>query len=237
MNRHNIVGAVALAGIATTVLTPIVPARAQLAVVDVRSIAQMLKQVEQATQQVAQLKAQLSAQQNMLAKLGSNISPELAGIVGDATSIMRSATGIGYNAKSLTSQLDTIYPKDLMGQSWEQVLSRQADWETRSRDTRREALEAQNAIVDSQGRTQGAVNRAVDASQSAAGQTGAIQATNQLLAALSTQLTGLQTLLITQMRAAQTAEAQNAGIRAAANATMTNGTAVSTRKNQVGRQW
>src|SRR3546814_18487266 len=83
----------------------------------------------------------------MLAKLGSNISPELGSIVSDATSIMKSANGIGYSAKSLTSNLDTIYPKDLMGSSWQQVLNSQADWEKSRRDTRTEAMEAQNAIA------------------------------------------------------------------------------------------
>src|SRR3546814_3636845 len=83
----------------------------------------------------------------MLAKLGSNISPELGSIVSDATSIMKSANGIGYSAKSLTSNLATIYPKDLIGTSWQQVPNSPADWEQRRRDTRREAMEAQNAHI------------------------------------------------------------------------------------------
>lgn len=236
--KHGVIArALALASVATATLTPIAPANAQFAVIDVKAIAQQLKAVQQGLQQIEQLKAQVSNQQAMLRKLGSNISPELGDIVADATSVMRTANGIGYSAKNLTGQLDTIYPKDLMGQNWGQILARQSDWEQRSRDTRREAMEAQNAIAASQGRTQNAVNSAVNASQSASGQTAAVQATNQLLAALSSQLTGLQTLLMTQMRATQTAEAERAALKASAAATMTQGTAMSTRKNGVNQGW
>lgn len=234
MKTRIIARALALATITTTMLTPIAPAQAQLATIDVKAIAQMAKQVEQASQQLTQLRQQVANQQQMLSKLGSNISPELGSIVQDATSIMKSAQGIGYNAKNVTGQMDQLYPKSM---TVDQILSATQNWQNASQQTRIEAMNAQNAIVDSQGRTQNAVNGAVNASQNAAGQTAAVQATNQLLAALSTQLTGLQTLLLTQMRAAQTLEAQNAGIRTAADARMTAGTATSTRQNEIGRGW
>lgn len=229
MNTRIIARALALATITTTMLTPIAPAYAQFS-----TVAEQLAQLRQGLQQLEQLKQQVSNQQAMIAKLGSNISPELGGIVQDATSVMKSAQGIGYSAKNVTGQLDQLYPKSM---SVDQILSATQNWQNASQQTRIEAMNAQNAIVDSQGRTQNAVNGAVNASQNAAGQTAAVQATNQLLAALSTQLTGLQTLLLTQMRAAQTLEAQNAGIKTAADARMTAGTATSTRQNQVGRGW
>lgn len=218
MRRQIIAGALAVAAVATTALTPIAPAQAQMAVVDVRAIAQQLKAVQQGLQQLQQLQQQTANSQSMLQKLGSNISPELGSIVGDATSIMKSAQGIGYSAKSVTSQMDSMYPKSMLGMSWDQIASATTAMSNASRQTRQEAFEAQNAIVDSQTRTQNAVSGAVSASQAAAGQTAALQATNQLLAALSTQLTGLQTLLLTQMRAAQSIDAQNAALAAAGRA-------------------
>lgn len=233
MKTRIIARALALATITTTMLTPIA-AQAQMAVVDVKAIAQQLKSVKQGLQQLQQLQQQTANQQAMLAKLGSNISPELTGIVGDATSIMKSAQGIGYSAKNVSTQMDSMYPKSM---TVDQIMSATQQWQNASQQTRIEAMNAQNAIVDSQGRTQNAVNGAVSASQSAAGQTAAVQATNQLLAALSTQLTGLQTLLLTQMRAAQTIEAGNAGIRTAADATMKAGTTTSTRQDELGRGW
>ncbi|EQB33558.1 type IV secretion system protein [Sphingobium ummariense] len=218
MKSRAFAAVLALGAITTTALTPIAPAYAAMPVIDVKALAQMVKQVKAATDQVTALKSQLQAQTRMLNKITTDISPDLSEIINDATSIMRDANGIGYNAKNLTSQMDQIYPRDLLGSSWDQIQTHQQDWEARSRDTRREAMEAQNAIAMSQGRTQDSVSRAVRASQGADGQTAAIQATNQLLAALSTQLTGLQTLLITQMRAAETANAQRSAEQAAAKA-------------------
>ena len=71
-----------------------------------------------------------------------------------------------------------------------------------------QALQMQNAIAQGQPITSAQVASAVSASQGAAGQTSAIQATNQLLAAVTAQLTELQNLLITQARAEQTLAAQ-----------------------------
>ena len=70
-----------------------------------------------------------------------------------------------------------------------------------------------------------AVNGAVAASQGAAGQTAAIQATNQLLAALSSQLQGLQTILITQARTQETILAQQQAGAVAARAETARATA------------
>ena len=71
-----------------------------------------------------------------------------------------------------------------------------------------QALQMQNAIAQGQPITSAQVASAVIASQGAAGQTSAIQATNQLLATVTAQLTQLQNLLITQARAEQTLAAQ-----------------------------
>ena len=209
------------------VMTVPEPAAAVLPVIDVKGIAQMIQQVKIQSDQLLQLRAQLASQSQMLQHLGTDISPELAGIFGDATSIMRSAQGIGYDARQLTGQLNTIYPQNFAGMNYVQILARQNDWAARSRDTRREAMEAQNAIFATQASTQSTVSGAVAASQGAAGQTAAIQATNQLLAALSTQLTGLETLLMTQMRAMQTAEAERASQRAVADSVFTKARTVS----------
>ncbi len=233
MNRKIHASAIALA----IVLAAPQPAAAALPVIDIKGIAQMIQQVKIQSDQLLQLKAQLSSQSQMLQHLGTDISPELAGIFNDATAVMQSASGIGYNAKLLTSQLNTVYPQNFAGMNYAQILAQQNDWTARSRDTRREAMEAQNAIFASQTTTQSTVSGAVAASQGAAGQTAAIQATNQLLAALSTQLTGLQTLLMTQMRAMQTMEAERAGIHAASVNLQQQAAQTSTRTNQVNRPW
>jgi P-type conjugative transfer protein TrbJ len=73
----------------------------------------------------------------------------------------------------------------------------------------------QNLIAQNQPTTTSQVQAAVAASQGAAGQTSAIQATNQLLATVSAQLTQLQNLLITQARAEQVLAAQAQASQAA----------------------
>lgn len=233
MKTRRIAAALALA----TILAPMTPAHALVPVVDHAAIFEMVRQVQQGLQQIQALQAQITNQQAMLQKLGSDISPALGSIVSDATAVMKTAQGVGYTAKSLTSQLGSIYPKNMLGATWDAIQASQADWTQRSADTQREAMEAQNAVVHSQDLTQSSVRGAISASQAAAGQTAALQATNQLLAALSTQLTGLQTLLLTQARAQQTAEAERVALHAAADANMANAAKTSTRTNLVGRDW
>ena len=71
----------------------------------------------------------------------------------------------------------------------------------------------------------GAIHDAVAASNAAAGSTAATQATNRILAAVSTQLTQLQDILIASSQAYDLAQAsaQQAGAAAAAAAAQTEG--------------
>jgi P-type conjugative transfer protein TrbJ len=191
------------------------PARAQMTVIDPTAIAQAIKQVSQQLQQIQQLQAQLTNQAAMLQKLGTNVTGPLQAITSQATQLLQQAQGIGYNSQNLSQQYQQLYPANMQGMSFAQITQALANWQTNSRQTLQEAMATQNQIVQAQPATAAAVNGAVTASQGAAGQTAAIQATNQLLAALSTQLTQLQTILITQARAAQTVEAQAQAARAA----------------------
>ncbi len=191
------------------------PAQAQMAVIDPTAIAQAVKQVSQQLQQIQQLEAQLTNQAAMLQKLGTDVTGPLQAITSQATQLLQQAQGIGYNSQNLAQQYQQLYPANMQGMSFAQIGQALAGWQSHSRQTLQEAMATQNQIVQAQPATANAVNSAVAASQGAAGQTAAIQATNQLLAALSTQLTQLQTILITQGRAAQTAEAQAQAARAA----------------------
>ena len=191
------------------------PARAQMTVVDPAAIAQAVKQVSQQLQQIQQLQAQLTNQAAMLQKLGTNVTGPLASITSQATQLLQHAQGIGYNSQNIAQQYQQLYPANMQGMSFAQISQALASWQTNSRQTLQQAMAAQNQIVQAQPATAAAVNGAVTASQSAAGQTAAIQATNQLLAALSTQLTQLQNILITQGRAEQTAAAEAQAAQAA----------------------
>jgi P-type conjugative transfer protein TrbJ len=190
-------------------------AQAQITVIDPGAIAQAIKQVSQQLAQIQLLQAQLSNQTAMLQKLGTDVTGPLAAITSQATQLLQQAQGIGYNSQNLIRQYEQIYPATMQGMSFAQNGQALATWQANSRRTLQEAMATQNQVVQAQPATATAVKGAVAASQNAAGETAAVQATNQLLAALSTQITQLQTILITQGRAAQTAEAQAQAAQAA----------------------
>jgi P-type conjugative transfer protein TrbJ len=186
-----------------------------MTVVDPAAIAQAVKQVAQQLQQIQQLQAQLTNESAMLQKLGTDVTSPLQTITSQATQLLQQAQGIGYNSQNVAQQYSQVYPANMQGLSFSQIAQALANWQTSSRQTLQQALATQNQIVQAQPTTAGAVASAVAASQGAAGQTAAIQATNQLLAALSTQLTQLQNILITEGRATQTSAAQDEAAQAA----------------------
>ncbi|GGL36125.1 conjugal transfer protein TrbJ [Caulobacter rhizosphaerae] len=187
-------------------------ARAQMTVYDPAAVAQAIKQVQQGLAQVQALQSQLAQQTRMLQSLGVDVTGPLRDIAGQATALLRQAQGLGYQAASVSQGFADLYPNDLSGLSAQDLAQRLAAWSQSSRQTLQEAMQVQNQIVQAQDATGQAVVSAVSASQAAAGQTAAVQATNQLLAALSTQLTQLQALIITQARQAQTWEAERRGL-------------------------
>lgn len=187
-------------------------ARAQVTVYDPAAVAQAIKQVSQSLQQIQALQDQLTNQARMLQNLGVDVTGPLRDIAGQATALLQQARGLGYQAASISQGFAYLYPSELSGLSAKDLAARLTAWSQNSRETLQEAMQVQNQIVQAQGATSQAVVSAVGASQGAAGQTAAIQATNQLLAALSTQLTQLQALMITQARQAETWEAERRAV-------------------------
>jgi len=210
--------AMALALAAGVAATAPQPAVAQVTVIDPAAIAQAVRQVSQQLHQIQQLEAQLNNQAAMLKSLGTDVTAPLLAINAQATQLLQSAQGIGYNSQNVAQQYQQAYPASMQGASFAQITAALAAWRTSSSQTLQAAMATQNQIVQAQPITANAVQGAVAASQNAAGQTGAIQATNQLLSALSTQLTQLQTILITQARATQIAQAQAQATQAAGDA-------------------
>nr|WP_295114124.1 conjugal transfer protein TrbJ [uncultured Caulobacter sp.] len=187
-------------------------ARAQVTVYDPAAVAQAIKTVSNGLSQIQALQSQLTNQARMLQTLGVDVTGPLRDIAGQATALLQQARGLGYQAANISQTFADLYPDDLSGLSARDLAARLASWSQSSRQTLQDAMAVQNQIVQAQGATGQAVASAVGASQSAAGQTAAIQATNQLLAALSTQLTQLQTLIITQARQAETWEAERRAV-------------------------
>ena len=212
-NRRLFAGAVLALSLALTAAPP--PAQAQLAVIDVNAILQAETQVSNQLTQIQRLESQLANQAQMLQKMETDITGPLAQITGQATQILQQAQGIGYGAGNIAQQYASLYPSTMPGASLATTQASLATWRANNAQAIQAALQMQNQIAQGQPLTTSQVQAAVAASQAASGQTSAIQATNQLLATVTGQLTQLQSLLITQARAAQLLASQSQASQAA----------------------
>ena len=193
-------------------------AHAQLTVYDPATYSQMLAQVSNSLKQISQMETQITQSEAMLTSIPGDVTSPFQQIRNQALQIMQQAQGLGYQTANLASGFNTAYPTSMAGQSPTQVNAALADWQSRTRQTLQDAMAMQNQVVQGQGATSSAVSSAITLSQGATGQTAAAQATNQLLAAVSTQLTELQNLLMTTARATQSAQAEQQAQTAAAQA-------------------
>jgi P-type conjugative transfer protein TrbJ len=211
----------ALAAAALAAVTVTASNADAMIVYDPSAVAQAVKQVEQGVQQIEQLKSQLQAQMNMLQSIGTNAASVLPSINSELGSILTSASGIGYTASDVQSLLSSVYPNAsaIQGLSPTDLTNALQVWHSATDASLQTALRTQQQIAQAQPTTQAAIQGALAASQSAPGQTTAIQATNQLLATVSAQLTQLQAILTTQARAAELAQQQAQADSAAALST------------------
>lgn len=203
-------------GVAASLLAA--PARAQVVVFDPTAYGQLIQQISQGLSQLQALQQQVTQGQKALAALTTDITAPFTQIRDQATQLLQQAQGLGYQTANLASAFDAAYPASLSGQSPSQIAASLANWQARTRQTLQEAMALQSQIVQGQPAASNAVSQAVSLSQAASGQTSAIQASNQLLAAVSSQLTQLQNLMLSTARAAQTAQAEQQALTAAAAA-------------------
>ena len=183
-------------------------AHAQMAVIDVKAILQAEQQVSNQLTAIRNLETQVSNQALMLQKMETDVTGPIMAIESGATRILQQAQGIGYGAQNVAQQFSNLYPTSMPGASLGATQASLATWRSNNSLAIQQALQMQNQIAQGQPTTTSQVQAAVAASQGAAGQTSAIQATNQLLATVTAQLTQLQNLLITQQRAEQLIAAQ-----------------------------
>ena len=217
------------AGLALALATE--PAQAQYEVYDpwtyqeqAITYAQAVQQVAQGVQQLQQLESQLTAQQAMVQNLGSDsTSGSLAVVNASALQILQQAQGIGFGSANAGQAFATAYPmtSTVAGFNNSQLASALNAWQTNNSAALQTAVRMQSQIASNQAATTTAVQNVVDASNAASGQTGAIQATNQLLAAVAAQLAQLQAILITQGQAQATLAAQQQVNAAAAASAIT----------------
>jgi P-type conjugative transfer protein TrbJ len=186
---------------------------------------QAVQQVAQGVQELTQLQNQLTAQQNMIQNLGSDsTSAQLAAINSAAANILQQATGIGFNSATAGTTFANTYPPGttVAGFNNQQLASALNTWLANNTAALQTSVQVQNAVAQNRTATTTAVQNAVNASNAATGQTAAVQATNQLLAAVAAQLAQLQDILITQSQAqVALAAAKQASSASSSSATST----------------
>ncbi len=189
---------------AIVAVTPMAPARAQMAVIDPTNLAQNLLQATRALEQINNQIRQIEQATQMLRQNPLQLSPELTQSISEARELFNTAQGIAFEVNQVGENLRTLYPEtwedfDLAG-----VLQQSERWEQESRDSLQRAMEAEARAARSIEGSRNRIDQALQSSSSAEGQTGAIQASNQLLGVTASQLAEIHALLIVQGRALET---------------------------------
>ncbi len=189
---------------AIVAVTPMAPARAQMTVIDPANLAQNLLQAARALQQINNQIRQIEQATQMLRQNPLQLSPELTQSISEARELFNTAQGIAFEVNQVGENLRTLYPEtwedfDLAG-----VLQQSERWEQESRESLQRAMEAEARAARSIEGSRNRIDRALQSSSSAEGQTGAIQASNQLLGVTASQLAEIHALLIAQGRALET---------------------------------
>jgi P-type conjugative transfer protein TrbJ len=189
---------------AIVAVTPIAPARAQMAVIDPTNLAQNLLQAARALEQINNQIRQIEQATQMLRQNPLQLSPELTQSISEARELFDSAQGIAFEVNQVGENLRTLYPETWEDFDLEGVLQQSERWEHESRDSLQRAMEAEARAARSIEGSRNRIDRALQSSSSAEGQTGAIQASNQLLGVTASQLAEIHALLIVQGRALET---------------------------------
>ncbi len=231
MKRRARTGMAALALCLLLGVQPTPPASAQIPVIDPANLAQSITQVTHMVQQLRNQVQQIEQATAMLRQNPLQLSPELSQSIGEARALFQSVQGVAFEARELGEDLRTLYPETWEDFDLDEVLGQSDQWMAESRRSLERAMAAEARAAASIERSQGAINRALQSSGASEGQTGAIQAGNQLLGIQAAQLAEIHALLIAQGRALETermerlAREERAGeIRRRAFPTETSGT-------------
>jgi type IV secretion system protein TrbJ len=204
----------ALAAGAAVAIFPVRRAAAYDIILDPLALVEHIEQVVQLVAQVESEAQQIANQLKELEHLGSDVAPNdpamVAGLQGQFDASL-------YNTSSPASQLNARFPADMSGVTWTQYQSDESTWTADQNQALAENRQVENQVYRDMDTTRQQVQGIVDASNSASGETAAIQAHNDLLAVASGELAKLQALkaarsrLRTERLARQQSEAAYAG--------------------------
>ena len=179
-------------------------ARAELPVIDPANLAQNVLQAERALEQIHNQVQQIEQQARMLAHNPLQLSPELSHSIAEARALFDSARGIAFEVDRVSEDIRTLYPDTWETFDLAEVGARSDRWLAEDRTVLERAMRAQAQAAAAIGASRDRIDRALAASAQAEGQTGAVQAGNQLLGVNATQLAEIHTLLVAQARALTT---------------------------------
>lgn len=175
-----------------------------ITVIDPSNLAQNILQVSHMVEQLHNQVQQIEQAAAMLRQNPLQLSPELSQSIGEARALFQNVQGVAFEANQLGEQLRTLYPETWENFDLSHVLSQSGAWMRESRQGLQRAMEAEARAAERIDQTRGRIDRALESSSAAEGQTGAIQASNQLLGIQASQLAEIHALLIAQGRALET---------------------------------
>jgi P-type conjugative transfer protein TrbJ len=197
--RRRLLAAVFLATGAALVLLPARRADAFLfdIVLDPVALVENVLKVVDLGEQIDAVVQQVENEVKELEHLNLSAVPNIAGIVSGVEGQLESSL---YSTANPASQLDTRYPADMTNATWAQYQSDESTWTDNQRQALVENRQLQNQVYQDMDTTTQQVQDIVDASNSASGETSAVQAHNDLLAVASGELAKLQSLKIARAR-------------------------------------
>lgn len=187
---------------AALVLAP--HAHAQRIVYDPTNYAQNVLSAARALEQIRNQIRQIEQAAAMLRANPLQLSPELSQSIAEARELFSAAQGLAFEIEGLSEDLRTLYPETWEAFDLDQIGAQSDRWLNESRASLERAMAAEANAAASIARAQGQIERALHSSGQAEGQTGAIQAGNQLLGIQAAQLSEIHALLVAQGRALET---------------------------------
>ena len=192
------------ASLAMAALASAAPARAQIAVIDPANLAQSVIQATHALEQIHNQIQQIEQQARMLARNPLQLSPELSQSIGEARDLFNAARGIAFQVEEISDDVHNLYPDTFEDFDLGEIGARTDQWLSEDRAALERAMRAEAQAAQSIETARGRIDRAMSASADAEGQTGAVQAGNQLLGINAAQLAEIHALLVAQGRALTT---------------------------------
>lgn len=178
---------------AVAALTFVGPVQAQQVVFDPRN------HMENALQAARQLESLANEARSLAASPYSHLAQNSQALQ-DMAELARTARGLATSVDGLERQFAVLYPEDLSGTDALRLLEQSHG---RSANARRTAEDLARAAAELERLGQGRGQRlsgALAASQSAQGQTAAVQSSNQMLAVLAEDLAALRVIMLAQAR-------------------------------------